>query len=371
MKNLLILFVLFLSTMVFGQEVQKQTFYVGTFTDEGGEGIYLCNLNPESGEISLNRTFKGIANPSFLKISEDRNYLYAVSRATPEIEKSGGFVVAYKINENGSLHFLNKQISNGEAPCHVDVSPKRDFVAIAAYGGGTTSLYPLEENGTLKKASIIIVNKAESVEPGIEIQPHAHSIKFSPFENAIFSADLGTDQLNMYRLENGKMVNAEQKFVKLPVGAGPRHFEFHPNGKTIYVINELNSTMSTLKKQNKKWELVQNLSTLPADFKGESYCADVHISADGQYLYGSNRGHNSIAVFKVDEASNELSFIGATSVEGNWPRNFGISPDGNWMLVANQKSGDITVFSINKKEGTIAFTGQKLKIPAAVCIEFL
>ncbi len=371
MKSLLVIFAIFLSFAVLGQNNTSQKFYVGTFTSEGGEGIYLCNLNSETGEISWNRTFKGVDNPSFLKISKDRNYLYAVSRATTPIEKSGGFVVAYQITENGSLDFINKQISNGEGPCHVDVSPKGDFVAIATYGGGTTSLYPLQKNGAIKKASSIIVNQVETTDPNRPIQTHAHSIKFSPFENAVFSADLGTDQLNIFHLKNEKLVSAEPNYVKLPLGAGPRHFEFHPNAKTIYVINELNSSVSVLKKSNKSWSVVQNISTLPADFKGESYCADIHISNDGQFLYGSNRGHNSIAIFKIDTLTTELTFIGTASVEGDWPRNFGISPDGKWMLVANQKSGNITVFKINQEDGTIEFTGNEIKIPAAVCIEFL
>jgi len=372
MKKHVILFVLVvINVTVSGQNKNLQKFFVGTFTSENSEGIYLCSLDSETGEISLNNTFKGIDNPSFLKLSPDKIFLYVVSRATSAIEKTGGFVIAYKLNKNGNLQFLNKQVSNGSGPCHVDVSPDGKFVAIATYGGGTTSLYPVGKDGRLEKPTSVIANEGSGPNKARQSEPHAHSIKFSPFDNSIFSADLGTDQLNIYQLLGGKLKKLEQSFVKLEGGAGPRHFEFHPNGKVIYVINELNSTVSVVKKQEKKWGVFQNISTLPKDFNGDSYCADIHISKDGKYLYGSNRGHNSIAVFEVDNKGYSLKRLGTVSVEGDWPRNFGLTPDGKWMLVANQKSNDITVFRINSETGVPEFAGKKIDLPAPVCIEFL
>ena len=355
---------------VYSQNENIKKLYVGTYTSEGSEGIYLCNFNSESGEISLNKTFKGVDNPSFLKISTDRKYLYSVSRTTKEIEKSGGFVIAYKIGKNGTLHFLNKQISNGAAPCHIDVSPNGDYVAIAAYTGGTTSVYPINKSGSLQPASSIIDNN-KTINENDKVVSHAHSIKFSPFDGKVYSADLGTDQLNIFLNENGELKPDKQKFVKLVKGAGPRHFEFHPNGKIIYVINELNSTISVLKMGGEVWNVIQNISTLPADFIDKSYCADIHISADGKYLYGSNRGHNSIAVFDVTPESSKLVFKGTVSVEGDWPRNFTLSPNGKFMLVANQKSGNITIYKIHPKTGIPEFTGKQIKLPAPVCLEFL
>jgi 6-phosphogluconolactonase len=353
-----------------GQDNHIQKLYVGTFTSEGAEGIYLCNFNSETGDISLANTFKGIDNPSFLKISEDRRYLYAVSRTTKEVEKSGGFIVSYKIGTNGTLKFVNKQISNGAAPCHVDVSPDGNYAAIATYSGGTTSVYPINDNGSLQPASCIIDNKLELVENS-GVVSHAHSIKFSRFDGKVYSADLGTDHLNIFSIENGNLLKGDQEFVKLKKGAGPRHFEFHSEGKIIYVINELNSTMSVLKKERDIWSEIQNISTLPANFEGKSFCADIHISGDGRFLYGSNRGHNSMAVFSVHSKSHELEFKGTVSVEGNWPRNFTLSPNGKFMLIANQRSGNITVFKINSENGMPEFTGKEIKLPAPVCLEFL
>jgi 6-phosphogluconolactonase len=353
-----------------GQNNGKQKFYVGTFTSEGAKGIYLCEFNYGTGEIVLKQTFPGVDNPNFLKVSPDKKYLYVVNRAPKEIESTGGYISAYEIEKSGTLNFINKQLSNGADPCHVDVSKDGKFVAVANYGGGNTALYPVSENGSLMLASSIITNEGSSVNKSRQTKPFAHSIKFSPFENKVFSADLGTDQLNIFELEGDKLVQNGQKFVKLDAGAGPRHFDFHPKGNFIYVINELNSTITSLKRVGENWEKIQVISTLPDDFNGTSYCADIHVSADGKYLYGSNRGHNSIAVFEINNETKQLKSSGFVSVEGDWPRNFSLSPDGNFMLVANQKSGNITVFKINKTTGMPEFIGKEIKIPAPVCIEF-
>ncbi len=372
MKTVAIVLVFIISILsAFGENPEKQQFYVGTFTSEGGKGIYLCEFDAEKGEILLKETFIGIDNPSFLKVSPNKRYLYAVNRATKEIEPSGGFVSAYEIGKNGTIKFLNKQLSHGADPCHVDVSPDGKFVAIANYGGGNTAMYPVAENGSLLPTSSIIKNEGSSVNQARQTKPYAHSIKFSLFNNQVFSADLGTDQLNIYTLEGDKLVQKGQKFAKLEPGAGPRHFDFHPDGVTIFVINELNSTITTFTKSADNLEKIQTISTLPSDFKGVSYCADIHVSGDGKYLYGSNRGHNSIAVFEINNETKQLKSVGFVQVEGNWPRNFTLSPDGKFLLVANQKSGNITVFKVNKESGMPEFTGNEIQIPAPVCIEFL
>lgn len=370
-KYLVLLLIVFFTTHVEAQKKNSLKLYVGTYTSEGSEGIYQCSFNKESGDLILENTIKGIDNPSFLSISENRKYLYAVSRTTKEVEKTGGFVVAYTIEKDGNLKMLNKQVSNGFGPCHVNVSKDGKYAGIAAYFSGTTSLYPIDKNGKLKVASSTIINKGKSINKERQEGPHAHSIQFSPFDNSVFSADLGTDQLNIFKLEKDKLVPAQQPYVKMKAGAGPRHFQIHPNGKIIYVINELNSTISVLLKSNNKWERVQDISTLPADFNGDSFCADIHISNDGKYLYGSNRGHNSIAIFSIDTKSNLIEFKGTVPVEGDWPRNFTLSPEGDFMLVANQKSGNISVFKINKKTGFPEYLNKEIKLPAPVCLEFL
>jgi len=371
MKYFSLLIGLFLSaSMVFGQGNQNQLFYVGTYTAEGAEGIYLCDLDTRSGEIRLEKTFTGMQNPSFIKLSPDKEYLYAVSE-TARGDGKTGYVNAYRVEKNKDLTLLNAQESGGDNPCHVDVSNDGKFVVVSNYHSGTYSLLRVKNDGSLASAEETIRNEGSGPNKARQAEPHAHSAQFSPFSNAIFNADLGTDQLNIVHLENGRLVQQGQAFVKLASGSGPRHFEFHPNGKVIYVINELNSTVSVLEKEGAVWTVVQNISTLPAGFDGESYCADIHISSDGRFLYGSNRGHNSIAVFSIDSDDASLKFQNTVSVEGNWPRNFGISPDGEWMLVANKKSNNISVFSIDKKSGSITYSGQEIELPSPVCVEFL
>lgn len=372
MKKTILFTLIFL--MGFNVESQDATIlklYVGTFTSEGAEGIYLCRFNQETGDIAFVKTFKGIDNPSFLKISPDGRYLYAATRAAAVIEPSGGYVSAYRIGTGGELHFLNKQVSNGQDPCHVDVSPDGRLVAVATYGSGTTSLYAVNSDGSLAPATSVVQNEGQGPNRQRQSSPHAHSIKFSPYGKQVFSADLGTDQLNIFYIDANQLVQTQQKYVKFAPGAGPRHFVFHPADEVIYVIHELNSTISVVKNEANEWKTIQNISTLPAGYSGVSFCADIHILPGEKFLYGSNRGDNSIFIAEIDGLTKKLTGLGTVETHGNWPRNFVISPNGQFMLVANQRSGNITVFKINPETGFPEFTGKELKIPAPVCLEFL
>jgi 6-phosphogluconolactonase len=359
-----------ISVPVNGQTPNKKL-YVGTFTSGEAEGIYLCNFDSNTGNLTLEAKFKGIDNPNFLKISPDNNYLYAATRPPVEIEKSGGYINAYKIGLKGRLHFIDKQVSHGSDPCYIDVSKDGKFVATATYGGGSVSLYPVNKNGGIYPASSTFFFEGSGPNKDRQSEPHAHSIMFSPFSDEVFSADLGTDQLNIFQLKNNELIPAAPEFLKTEAGSGPRHFEFHPSGNFIYVINELNSTITVFKNDGVNREKFQTIKTIPKDFEGENYCADIHISADGKNLYGSNRGHNSIAVFKVEPTTKKLKLLTNVPAEGNWPRNFTLSEDGKFMLVANQNSNNITVFRINPETGIPVFTENELKLPSPVCLEFL
>lgn len=345
-------------------------FYTGTFTSGDAEGIYLCSFDTTTCNITLEQTYGEIENPNFLKVSNSGKFLLAVSRPSGKAGNNTGHIESFRIDSNGNLKFINRQDSHGADPCHIDISYDDRYAAIATYSGGTTSTYKISNNGELTPAISTIINEGSGPEKRQD-KPHAHSIKFSPDGKQVFSADLGTDNLNIFNFKNGKLIPAKQQFVKVPPGSGPRHFTFHPNSNLIYVINELISTVSVLEKRSKKWNLIQIVYTLPDVFEGTNYCADIHISADGKYVYGSNRGHNSIAVFKTDPLSKKLEFITTVSTEGKWPRNFGITPDGNFLLVANEHSGNITAFRINRNTGIPEYTGRQLEIPSPVCIEFL
>ena len=370
-KALLCVFIFLTAFIVKSQDSNIRELYVGTFTSEGAEGIYLCHFNQQTGDIAFVKTFKGIDNPSFLKISPDGKYLYAATRAAAVIEPSGGFVSAYRIGPEGGLHFMNKQVSNGQDPCHVDVSDDGSLVAVANYGSGTTSLYPVNSDGSLAPATSVVQNEGQGPNRQRQSSPHAHSIKFSPYGKQVFSADLGTDQLNIFNIDGKQLLPTGQKHVKFAPGAGPRHFVFHPGDEVIYVIHELNSTIAVVKNEASVWKVIQTISTLPSGFSGESFCADIHILTGEKFLYGSNRGDNSIFIAKIDDTTKKLTGLGTVDTHGNWPRNFVISPNGQFMLVANQRSGNITVFKINPETGFPEFTGKELKIPAPVCLEFL
>ena len=372
MKNHFAVFMVILfSFSLSAQESTIRKLYVGTYTSEGAEGIYLCRFDESSGSLSLENIFNGIEDPTFLKISPDRKYLYAVTRASNNTDASGGYIQAFEIKPDGSLTFINRQSSNGAGPCHVDVSPDGRFAAIATYGGGTFSLYPVQNNGSVGEASMTIQSQGSGSNPDRQKGPHAHSVIFTPDGKMLFGADLGTDRMHAFDIKGDKIISASQSYLHLAPGSGPRHFKFHPDAKTMYVINELNSTITSFKKKGRKWKELQTITTLPENFSGTNYCADIHVSPDGRFLYGSNRGHNSIAVYSINQKSKMLGWVTSVSTHGDWPRNFTLSADGKFLLAANQRSGNIVVFKIDPATGIPEYTGNELQLPSPVCLEFL
>lgn len=370
MKKLVLSFLLVLAiTVLSAQDNDTGILYVGTFTSEGAEGIYQCSFNSSTGTISQTMVYKGVDNPNFLRKSPDGKYLYVVTRAPLSVDPSGGSVSAYRIGFRGNLEFLNKQSSQGNGPCYVDVSPNGKWVAIANYGGGSVAVYPVNQDGSLKPASAFVKHRGSGPHPSRQKEPHAHSIKFSEDGKTLYAADLGTDQLLIYQLDEatGMISQSVQPFVALPPGSGPRHFAFSTDEKFCYVANELNSTVSVLERKNDRWTVTETLSTLPSGFTGDSFCADIHLSPDGKFLYVSNRGHQSIAVFGINE-NGSLSTITNVNVQGDWPRNFTIDPSGKYMLVANQRSHNIAIFEL--RSGVPVYTGNDIKLPAPVCLEF-
>ncbi|MFZ5431738.1 MAG: lactonase family protein [Bacteroidota bacterium] len=354
---------------VWSQRPSGIPFYVGTFTSEGAEGIYLCRFVQESGEITLDRVFKGVDNPNFLSRSPDGHYMYVVNRSPGAVDPAGGSVSAYRIGSRGTLEFINKQSSLGNDPCHVTVSPDGKWVAIANYGGGSVAIFPVGQDGGLLPSTSLIKHRGSGPHPTRQKAPYAHSVWFSKDGSLLYAADLGTDQLFIYRLDpaTGMLSPAQQPFVKLPPGSGPRHFRFSADELFCYVANELNSTVSVLKKDNGNWTVVQTVSALPAGYRGTSFCADIHLSPDGRFVYVSNRGHQSIGVFRRNQ-DGTLTVETHVNVQGDWPRNFVIEPTGTYMLVANQRSHNIAVFQL--RDGIPVYSGNEIRIPAPVCLQF-
>ena len=370
MKWLIISGLIFAAGLEISAQPEKQCdLYVGTFTSEGAEGVYHCSFNSVTGDLTEKQVFKGMDNPNFLKKSADGRFLYVVSRPPQPIEPSGGTISSYRIVEDGSLAFINKQLSHGDDPCYVDVTPDGKYVAVSNYGTGSVALFPVNEDGSLQPASFIDQHEGSGPNSARQAQAHAHSIRFSGNSGLVYSADLGTDKLYAYALDraNNKLVPSSPANALLPPGSGPRHFDFPGDRKYCYVANELISSITVYRNDQDKMTEIQTISTLPADFKGVSYCADIHLSGDGKLVYVSNRGHNSIAVFNRT-AEGKLSLMTTVSTHGNWPRNFAFDPSGKYMLVANQRSHNIVVFSM--ENGIPVYTGKELALPAPVCLEF-
>ncbi len=346
---------------------EKQHFFVGTYTeklghvDGKGEGIYSCTLD-EEGKIEIIHTTKGIANPSFVTVSRDKKYLYAVAENGGKPEQPFGSVVAYKINSDYSLLKINEIASYGIAPCHVSVDAKQRFVFVANYATGNIVSYKILADGALSD-SICTRQHVSSLENSGAGKAWAHQV--IPLGNDLFSADKGGDRIYGYHIEaNGSLTEFQQ--VSLANGAGTRHLAFGKHH--LYAINENNSTIDVFNLNiSTQTSNNQTISTLPQGFSGKNSCADIHISPNGKFVYGSNRGHNSIAIFSVSETTRQLSLVGHESTRGEIPRNFMITPDGKKMLVANQNSSTIVVFDIDEKNGKLTFQASSA-VPTPVCL---
>ncbi|MDX9883522.1 MAG: lactonase family protein [Prolixibacteraceae bacterium] len=347
--------------------------YIGTYTDGESKGIYHYLFNTETGELRFSDVTGEIKNPSFLKISPNRRFLYSVAEGDSYNGIRGGGVAAYQIGKAGKLRKINDALSLGAYPCHVTVSPDNKKIVASNYGGGSLAIYDVVENGGISPIRQLIQHEGAGADPKRQASPHAHSSKFDKNGNQLFAADLGKDQLLIYTYNEDSLLfyPDKQSFVKMEPGAGPRHFAFDRKQDFIYVINELNSTISVLQKTKKGIRKIQDISTLPVGFTGTSYCADIHLSPDGRFVYGSNRGHNSIGIFSRDLKSGMLTLLGTEPVRGDWPRNFSIAPGGNFLLVANQKSDNITVFRIDRKNGKLTYSDIEIQVPSPVCLEFL
>jgi 6-phosphogluconolactonase len=361
-----------LRDVAWAQRSREMTLFIGTYTSSTSEGIYTYRMNGETGELTKFSSIKS-ENPSFLTLDRSKRFLYAVNEVQQFEGNPSGAVSAYAIDVKGRLKFLNQQPSIGADPCHLTVDRKRGSLLVANYTGGNLALLPIRRNGTLGPPTD--VEQHAGFGPKEQQKgPHAHCIILDALERHALAADLGTDKVFIYRFDSAtrKLHPGKQPWATLKAGAGPRHLTLHPNGRYAYVINELDSTMTTFNYNATAGTLttVDTVSTLPTGFTDVSYCADVHVSTSGQFLYGSNRGHNSIAVFAIDERTGKPSLVEHVSTEGTWPRNFVIDPTGRFLLVANQRSDNVVVFRIDAQTGRLKPSGQRAEVPVPVCLKF-
>lgn len=353
---------------------RELTLYLGTYTTGKSEGIYGYRMDQATGALTRFNAFKSV-NPSFLAIDQSKRYLYAVNEVGAYAGKPGGGVSAFAIDRaTGNLRLLNEQASQGADPCHLTIDRKKRTLLVANYTGGSIAVLPVRSDGTLAPSIDLQQHEGSGVKEQ-QKGPHAHCIILDHSERHALAADLGIDKVMIYRFDSntGKLNPTAQPSAELQPGAGPRHLTLHPNGKYVYVINELDSTLTVLKYNEITGTLsqIETLSTLPSDFSGASYCADVHVSRSGKFLYGSNRGHDSIVVFEIDPRTGKLKLIEHVSTGGKWPRNFTIDPTGRYLLVANQRTDNVVTFSIDSQTGRLTPTGHTEEIPSPVCLKFL
>jgi 6-phosphogluconolactonase len=358
---------------------KEMLLYIGTYTSSGkSEGIYVHRFDTGTGKLTPLHTVKNVAEPSFLTIDKDRKYLYAVNELLEFEGKKSGAVSAFAIDrKTGNLRFLNRQPSLGGAPCYITTSKNQKFVLVANYVGGNVSVHPIEKTGRLGASVQLAQHTGIGPNKDRQEAAHAHSIRLDRNNRFAFAADLGIDKLMIYRFDDktGKLVpNEAQPFYQTKPGAGPRHFTFHPSGKFAFLINELDLTVTALAYDENSGTLkeIQTVPTLPAGVSPAGVtCADVHTSPDGRFLYGSNRGHNSIVSYRIDEKSGRLEYVEHTPTGGKKPRNFAISPGGEFLLVANQDSDNIVVFRRDEQTGKLQSTGITAQVPAPVCLKFV
>ena len=348
--------------------------YIGTYTKTEEQGIHWLKLDMGTGKLRAVGKLSGQKNPSFLAIHPNKKFLYAVNEiGNYKGEKAGG-VSAYSIDQKtGALTFINQQSSKGGAPCHLVLDATGRNVLVANYTGGSVASLPVSRKGGLRQASSFIQHTGSSLLKPRQAAPHGHSINVSPGNKFAVAADLGLDKVLVYGFDpkGGKMTPAG--FAKVAPGSGPRHFAFHPNGKFAYVINEITLTVTafTWDESKGKLEEIQTITTLPVERGKGMSTAEVQVHPSGKFLYGSNRGHNTIAVFSIDQKTGKLSAVQHQSTLGKTPRNFGIDPTGKFLIAANQSSGDIFTFWINQDTGQLKSTGHKIEVPMPVCVKFL
>lgn len=329
--------------------------YVGTYTDGDSEGIYQFQFNTETGVLSNKSLAATSKNPSFLSCSPDKKNIYAVN------ETDQGNVSSFKVEEKGKLTLLTTVKSHGAAPCHISINETGDKAVVSNYTGGNISIYTINKDGSINDASQTFNHNTD------EKTAHAHSAKF--YKDQLYVADLGMNAVYQYQLTDNSYSLTSPAIVKTIGNPGPRHFSLSNDGEFIYIINEYGSSITSVKKTTNGFEEIDSDSTLDDNYKGKNSCADIHLSKDERFLYGSNRGENSIAVFKRNPSDGTIEKTQNISVHGDWPRNFTLDPTGKFVLVANQKSHNISVFKIDAENGKLTFL-HSTDLPSPVCLLF-
>jgi len=376
---LLTAMVLCVSTWAYAQQEQTMRMYVGTYTGPASEGIYFVDLNVSTGALSEPVLAAKTKNPAFLATHPNGRWIYAALEVGDFNGRPTGGVGAFAIdeknnNKTGTLTPINAESSEGNGACFVSVTHDGKAVLVANYGGGNVALLPIDPNtGAVRKATSVDQHHGSSANAARQQRAFAHSIYPTPDGRFALSANLGTDEVIVYRLDTTAGTLTRIGEAKLPPGTGPRHLAFHPSGKFVFAIGELTNRVHVLTWNGDTGALTpaDSAPTLPEDFKLPNTTAEVTVSADGRFVYGSNRGHDSIAVLSFDVANGALVPVAHTSTGGVGPRHFALSADGKFLVAANQTTSTLVCFAIDPKTGTLSPTGSQVKVGNACCVRFV
>jgi 6-phosphogluconolactonase len=347
--------------------------YISSYTNKGPVGISVFSFNEEDGTMELIDRIDGIENPSFLAIDQKNRYFYAVSEVMQVDGKKSGKVIAYKIDpQTGKLSYLNEQLTGGSAPCHLSINRKGDQLFAVNYAGGNICAFPIDENGAIGELADSVRHEGSSIREDRQEGPHPHSIMLDPTDQFAFVPDLGIDKIMIYQLDDPHRKLSFYNEEKTQPGAGPRHFVFHPTRSYAYLVNELDCTI-TVYAYNEGGSLtaLQTVPTLSQGLLKGNTCADIHIAPSGRFLYVSNRGHDSISIFKINEETGELAYLDHSSTRGKTPRNFALSPDGSFLIAANQDTDTVVTFKIDQESGLLLEPVSSIEVSEPVCIKFL
>ena len=350
--------------------------YFGTYTGAKSQGIYVSRFDSATGKLTEPTLAAQTVNPAYLAIAPDHHSLFAVNETKRFKDQAGGSVSAFKLDTStGKLDFRNQQPSGGIDPCHLVVDPAGKYVLVANYTSGSVAVFPVETNGFLSAATTVIQHHGSSVNRERQAGPHAHCVAMDGANHRVFVCDLGLDKIMIYRLNeaNGELLPEETPSAAVKPGSGPRHITFSPDGRYAYVLSEMGATLTafTYNPEHGALNEIQTVSTLPEDFHGKNTSAEVALAPSGKFIYASNRGDDSIAVFAVDEASGRLSFVERQSCHGKTPRCFAIDPTGQYLIAANQNSDNVVVFRIDAQTGKLTGTGQTIEVGKPVCVTFV
>lgn len=351
---------------------QKLIVFVGSYAEAEDPGVYAYDFNESTGTFTLLDKVSGLKNPTFLNVDETNRIIYSISETTGAHGTKVGEAVSFRIHPNTSeLLELNRQVTTDATTCHITRDAQNEYLVVSSYHGGKVGLLSLSEDGQIKKLLDVKQHEGHGADPIRQDRPHVHSAFFSPDNRYLFVCDLGLDLIRTYSINKTDNILEVQGDTVTAPGSGPRHLTFHPSNKFVYVINEVNSTISSFAYDQATGKLspIATVPTLPVDYLGENTCAEIAVSQDGKFLYGSNRGHDSVVVYQLDPNDGSMAYIEHVSTEGEHPRHFALTPSGRHLIVANRDTNNLALFEVDTVTGKLQYTGQSISVSKPVCVK--